>query len=220
MNIIKVSNKKYLKDGIIYKNSTIYDNFITFKKYKIKQNTFLKLTHNQLNYTIAFAALLALKINPLKIIKVLNKFKGLPHRLEFIGSIKKVNFYNDSKATNVAATCSAINSFKKVILIAGGSDKGESFNELKKYKNIIIEAFLIGENANKIQKNLNKLCLNRVCNNLSEAVEKSYIKSLSSGNYYPVIFSPASASFDKYKNFEDRGNHFKKIFKDIKRKVA
>ena len=218
--IIKISNKSSFSKGIYYKNNNIYDNFFTNKKYSLKQNNFLKLKHNQLNYTIAFSALLALGLEENKIIKSLNEFEGLPHRLEFLGKIKKISFYNDSKATNVAATCSAIRSFKKVILIVGGSDKGESFKELNKFSNIIIETYLVGENANKIKKHINRNLSNKVCENLKEALELSFKKSLSSGKLYPILFSPASASFDNYKSFEERGNCFKNLFKNMEKKVA
>ena len=218
--IIKISNKSSFSKGIYYKKNEIYDNFFTNKKYALKENNFLKLKHNQLNYTIAFSALLALGLKANKIIKSLNKFEGLPHRLEFLGKIKKISFYNDSKATNVAATCSAIKSFKKVILIAGGFDKGESFKELNKFSDIIIETYLVGENAYKIKKYINKKLPNKICENLKEALERSYKKSISSGKYYPILFSPASASFDNYKSFEQRGDCFKKLFKNIRKKVA
>ncbi len=218
--IIKISNKSSFSKGIYYKNNNIYDNFFTNKKYSLKTNNFLKLKHNQLNYTIAFSALLALGLEVNKIIKGLNEFEGLPHRLEFLGNIKNISFYNDSKATNVAATCSAIRSFKKVILIAGGYDKGESFKELNKLSNIIFETYLVGQNATKIKKYINRKLPNKVCENLKEALERSYKKSLSSGKLYPILFSPASASFDNYKSFEDRGNCFKKLFQNIRKKVA
>ena len=218
--MIKISSNSSFSKGIFYKKNKIYDNFFTNKKYSLKENSFLRLKHNQLNYTIAFSALLALGLEANKTIKILNKFKGLPHRLEFLGNIKKIAFYNDSKATNVAATCSAIRSFKKVILIAGGSDKGESFKEFNKFSNIIIETYLVGENAYKIKKYINKNLTNMVCQNLKEALEKSYKKSLSSGKNYPILFSPASASFDNYESFEQRGDCFKKLFKSIKKKVA
>ncbi len=218
--IIKIRNKKGFSNGINYKENIIYDSFFTNKKYVLKENNFLNLKHNILNYTIAFSALLALGLKSGKIIKDLNKFEGLPHRLEFLGHIQKIKFYNDSKATNVAATCSAISSFKKVILIAGGSDKGDNFSELNKFSNEIIEIYLVGDNAYKIKKYINKKLSNQVCKNLKEAMEKSYKKSLSSGKYYPILFSPASASFDNYKNFEQRGNYFKKLFDNIRKKVA
>ena len=218
--VIKISNKNRSNADIYYKNNIIYDDFFTKSKFILKNNNFLKLKHNQLNSTIVFTALLALGIKPNKIINDLNKFQGLPHRLEFLGTIKKIEFYNDSKATNLAATCSAINSFKKVILIVGGSDKGESFKDLNKYSNIIIDAYLVGDNALKIKNFLDKKIVNNICENLKEAVEKSYKKSLESGKYYPILFSPASASFDNYKNYEQRGDYFKKLFNQIKRKVA
>ncbi len=218
--IIKISNKKSLTRGIYYKENKIYDNYFTNKNYILKENSFLNLRHNQLNYTLAFSALLALDLKPNKIIKGLDKFQGLPHRLEFLGKIKKIGFYNDSKATNLAATCSAISSFKKVILIVGGFDKGESFKELNKFSNIIIEAYLVGENAGKIRKYIDRKLTNKVCENLKDALEQSYKKSLSSGKYYPILFSPASASFDSYKNFEQRGNYFRKLFHNIRKKVA
>ena len=218
--IIKISNNSCSSKGIYYKKNKIYDNFFTNKKYSLKESNFLKLKHNQLNYTIAFSALLALGLKANKIIESLNEFEGLPHRLEFLGKIKKISFYNDSKATNVAATCSAVSSFKKVILIAGGSDKGESFRELNKFSDIIIEAYLVGENAFKIKKYINRKLPNKVCANLKEALERSYKKSISSGKYYPILFSPASASFDNYKSFEQRGDCFKRLFKNIRKKVA
>ncbi len=218
--VIKISNNRRSTANIYYKSNIIYDDFFTKGKYTLKHNKFLKLKHNQLNSAIVFATLLALGIKPNKIIDELNKFQGLPHRLEFIGKIKKIEFYNDSKATNVAATCSAINSFQKVILIVGGSDKGESFKDLNNYSNVITDAYLVGDNAQKIKNFLNKNIENNICKNLKEAVEKSYKKSLESGKYYPILFSPASASFDNYKNYEQRGNYFKKIFYHIKKKVA
>ena len=105
-------------------------------------------------------------------------------------------------------------------MIAGGSDKGENFSELNKFSNEIMEIYLVGDNAYKIKKYINKKFENQVCKNLKEAIEKSYKKSLSSGKYYPILFSPASASFDNYKNFEQRGNYFKKLFNNIRKKVA
>ena len=75
--IIKISNKSSFSKGIYYKNNNIYDNFFTNKKYSLKENNFLKLKHNQLNYTIAFSALLALGLEANKIIKSLNEFEGI-----------------------------------------------------------------------------------------------------------------------------------------------
>ena len=78
------------------------------------------------------------------IIKSLIKFKGLPHRMEHIGDLNDIDFYNDSKATNVSATCAALENFKKVFLIAGGSKKGGNFNKLADFSENVYEAYLVG----------------------------------------------------------------------------
>ena len=88
----------------------------------------------------------------------------MPHRVEYVGKINNIHFYNDSKATNVSATCSALESFNKVFLIAGGSSKGSSFNSLKKYAERICEAYLIGETAYDLKLVLEKFCKSFICN--------------------------------------------------------
>ena len=95
-----------------------------------------------------------------------------------------------------------------------------NFKKLNKFSNIIAQTYLVGENANKIKKHINRQLPNKVCESLKEALERSYNKSLSSGKLYPILFSPASASFDNYKSFEERGDCFKKLFKNIRKKVA
>ena len=99
--------------------------------------------------------------------------------MEYIGKINNINFYNDSKATNVSATCSALESFNKVYLIAGGSSKGGGFSSLKNYAEKIYEAYLIGETANEFKRVLGKVCKSFICNDLEEAIQKSYHKSIS-----------------------------------------
>ena len=95
------------------------------------------------------------------------------------------------------------------------SGKGESFNQLQDFSDKVHEAYLIGETAINIKKALSKHCKIHMCENLEDAVLKSYKKSFLSKKKYPILLSPASASFDKYKNFESRGKHFKNIFLKI-----
>ena len=135
----------------------------------------------------------------------------MPHRVEYVGKINNVHFYNDSKATNVSATCSALESFNKVFLIAGGSSKGANFNSFIKYTKKIYEAYLIGETAYELKLVLEKFCKSFICNDLEEAVKKSYHKSIISNKKYPILLSPACASFDQYQNYERRGKHLKKF---------
>lgn len=218
--IIWVSEKHTIDNGITINKNLILDNYFEKKEIIFTNSSFLDLPHNRLNIVLSFAALKALNYEVDQIITSLRKFRGLPHRLELIGRINNTKFYNDSKATNVAATCSALDSFEKVILIAGGSNKGESFNNLRKYVNKIQAAYLYGETAENISLSLKFLQINIICKNLKDAMYKAFAFSQKSNSFYPILLSPASASFDFYENYKKRGRHFKKIFKEIKNGVA
>ena len=213
--IIWVSLRKRIKGGISFLDDALYDDCFTKKEYKIKKTIFLTHLHNKLNFIISYSALKCINYQSYKAIKALSVFKGIPHRVEYVGKINNIYFYNDSKATNESATCSALENFNKVYLIAGGSSKGGSFSSLKKYAERIYEAYLIGETANELKQVLGSFCKSFICNDLEEAVKKSYNKSIISKNKYPILLSPACASFDQYQNYESRGTHFKKIFNKI-----
>ena len=103
------------------------------KKFKVKKNLFLTHYHNKLNFIMSYAALKCFNYESSKVLKALNAFRGLPHRVEYVGKIKNVHFYNDSKATNVSATCSALESFNKVFLIAGAQAKEPTLKNYKIY---------------------------------------------------------------------------------------
>ncbi len=213
--IIWVSSKSKIKNGISFLNNILVDNRFEKNSLEIKNSNFLKQGHNKLNFAISYATLRCLKVKSKEIINTLTKFKGLPHRLELIGSINNIKFYNDSKATNVSATCSALKGFNKVFLIAGGSKKGATFKTLIKYLDKIAGIYLIGETAEEIKKVLGSNCSSFICKGLEEAVKKSYKKSLNSKKKFPILLSPACASFDQYNNYQSRGDHFRTIFEKI-----
>ncbi len=215
IKIIWVSIRKKIINGLSYIENSLFDNYFSFSTINIKKNLFLEHSHNKLNFLMSYAALKCLTLDNKKILNSLLKFKGIPHRMEHVGMLDNIYFYNDSKATNVAATCSALESFNKVILIAGGSQKGESFKPLLKFSNKVYEAYLIGETAKDIKKVLEKNCKSFICQSLEEAVLLSYKKNTSLRKKYPILLSPACASFDKYKNFESRGKDFRRIFNQI-----
>lgn len=135
-------------------------------------------------------------------------FKGLKHRLEKVSTIKGIDFYNDSKATNVDATLKSIQSFdRKIILILGGKDKGGDFHKLKnaiqeKVKKII----LIGEAKEKIGRALNNAVPTENVSSLREAVRFGYSEA-KAGEV--ILLAPACTSFDMFRNFEERGEVFK-----------
>lgn len=178
----------------------------------------LKGTHNQENIMAAAAAahILDIPINSIK--KSVINFKGLEHRLEKVLTLKGIDFFNDSKATNVDATLTALKSFdQKLILILGGRDKGGDFTALrdlvkKKVKKII----LIGEASSLIRKALNKTVPMERTDSLQGAVKRGFMAA-SPGD--AVLLAPACTSFDMFKNFEERGHIYKQQVFALKEKV-
>ena len=144
-----------------------------------------------------------------KVRKSIKSFTGLEHRLEKVSNIRGIEFYNDSKATNVEATITSLGSFNKpIILILGGRDKGGDFKKLRKpVLGKVKHVLLIGEAKEKIKKDLNNQIPMSSVTNLKEAVEKGFALA-SPGEI--VLLAPACTSFDMFNNFEERGQIFKK----------
>ncbi|MCX8069283.1 MAG: UDP-N-acetylmuramoyl-L-alanine--D-glutamate ligase [Thermodesulfovibrionales bacterium] len=145
---------------------------------------------------------------------VLKNFKGLEHRLEFVREIDGVEYINDSKGTNIGAVMKSLEGFKNpVILIAGGRDKSSDFTLLRPYvKDRVKALILIGESAQKIAKALDGTCDIYFSDSLESAVQKSQELATKGDT---VLLSPACASFDMFKNFEDRGRQFKEIVSSL-----
>ena len=143
--------------------------------------------------------------------QALKEIEPLNHRMELVTEVDGIKFYNDSKATNIESTIAAIRSFKKnIILILGGRDKGETNYEkllefeLGKIKSIVT----YGEAGKKIKQQLEIKYLIKYCEKFNEATKISINNSIK-GDI--VLLSPSCSSFDQFKNYEDRGNYFKKI---------
>ena len=177
--------------------------------------TKLKGTHNIQNILAAATMAKAYGINQKSIQDTIINFTPIPHRLEWIGKINEVNYFNDSKATNIAAATAAIKSFKKnIILILGGKDKGDTdFSILKPImKNRINEIIAYGDSGIKIKNTLDKYFKISFHNKFEDAVYNAHIKSK---NGDTVLLSPACASYDQFKNYEERGETFIKLFKRL-----
>lgn len=144
--------------------------------------------------------------------RVIDSFKGLPHRLEYVRKVGGVLFYNDSKATNVHAVLRALDSFdENVILIAGGKETNISFEALRtmvrrKVKTLI----LVGEAKERINRDLGDFCETFLIGTFEEAVLIAYQKSRI-GDI--VLLSPGCPSFDMFDSFEERGDYFKEIIR-------
>ena len=194
-----VINGCYIKDGAIY----YYDEkIIDLSDVKLVGN------HNYENIMAAIMVAKELNIDNESINKVLTSFIGVEHRLEFVKEVSKRSFYNDSKATNIKSTQIALASFNRpTILILGGMERHQDFFELKDYMCNVKLIVCYGENKNRIKEFGDTLMIETVVvDNLREAVSKAY--ELSSENDV-ILLSPASASWDQYKCFEDRGTEFK-----------
>lgn len=201
----------YLKNGwIFFKDKRVID----------IRDVPLKGEHNIYNVMAAIGAAMTLKI-PLKNIQEgIKKFKPLPHRLEFVGRFKGINFFNDSLATNPEATIEALKSIPNTkTLILGGFDRGQVFDGLieeiikRKINNLI----LLPPTGRKIYSQIKKNRINLNCflvKNMKEVIEKAY-EITEEGN---CLLSPASASFGLFKNYKDRGNQFKKYVKLLSKK--
>lgn len=218
-SILKTGAKKFefntnlTTNCIYYKDKTIY-----LKKGKrvIKLNPKINIPgkHNIDNILACVSASYLAGIKPSIIEKVISKFKGVEHRIEFVKEINGVKYYNDSKGTNVDSTKVALEAFDKNIqLILGGQDKGSSYKPIfklikKKVKNI----FLIGEAANIIKKELKGTATMIECNTLDVAIKKIHSMAVKDDI---VLFSPACASFDQFSDFEHRGKVFKELIFNI-----
>jgi UDP-N-acetylmuramoylalanine--D-glutamate ligase len=165
--------------------------------------------HNVANALSALALGTAIGLDQQAMCNALKRFKGLDHRMQRVAEISGVTWVNDSKATNIGACVAALEGYdRKVILIAGGDAKGADMNELKpvikeKAKSVV----LMGKDAGLIEQALNNCVPVYSAKNMVEAV-KICAGIAESGD--SVLLSPACASIDQYKNYQDRGNQFSK----------
>lgn len=174
----------------------------------------VKGVHNYENIMAAILAVKQFNVSNSVIKEVLNNFAGVEHRIEFVAKINGREFYNDSKATNVDSTITALKSFNnEVVLILGGLDRGHSFEPLLPYLTHVKHIVCYGETKMRIKDFALKNNIDvTVTDNLEEAVHAAYNISLEGDT---ILLSPACASWDQYKSFEDRGNEFKKIVGDL-----
>lgn len=186
------------------------DEYVYFRNEKITAIDEIALvgTHNMENILAAICASMLTGANKASIAQVLRTFTGVDHRLQFIKNIKGRSFYNDSKATNILATKKALQSFHKpTILLAGGLDRGNEFDELIPALTNVKALVLFGETKEKIARAGKKAKIDKIyfVNDVREAAKKAFEIS-KRGDV--ILLSPACASWDQYKTFEQRGEIF------------
>tara|TARA_B100001029_G_scaffold102992_1_gene84845 strand:+ start:147 stop:1463 length:1317 start_codon:yes stop_codon:yes gene_type:complete len=210
-NIIKLFNIKNMKSNIIINKKKV-QNLIK----KNISNTYLMTKSNLENLSFIYYLKNNFKISNKSFFYSLKNFKGLEHRQEIFFKKNNVYFINDSKATTFAATEGCLMNFKNIIWIVGGLKKiGDKFN-INKIKKNILKVFIIGKNRsffkNKINKKINYLetiNIQKTIKNIFIEL-KNFRKNQNKDKIF-VILSPASASYDQFKNFEERGKIFKKL---------
>lgn len=186
------------------------DGFIWFRNEKIIaiDEVVLPGKHNLENILSAVAAVKLYGVSNEAIQYVLSTFRGVKHRMQFVADINGRKFYNDSKATNILAASAAISSFKSpLILLAGGLDRGNEFDELIPLLTHVKAMIVFGETAEKLTKTAQKAGISIIkhVDNVAIAANEAY-KLSESGD--TILLSPACASWDQYKTFEARGDMF------------
>ena len=210
--------KSSIKSFSLHRNSGdsyLADNLIISKSRTINVSNFkLKGEHNYQNIMASMLTLDCLNIAPTNIEEIIGNFTGLEHRLELVLVKNGVQFINDSKATNTDSVKYALSAFgTKVRIILGGSDKGEDFSVLLPHlQKFAQKIYLIGATKKKMLKQLDSFESIEEFETLNECITKAYNDS-QSGDI--ILLSPACASYDMFKNFEHRGDCFKKIAQEI-----
>ena len=195
----------------------IKKNSITAKLNYIKNSFFLTKGNIQ-NLSFALSIIKKLKLNEKKTFKTINKFKGLKFRQEIIFKSKNLTVINDSKATSFSSSENILKSLKNVYWILGGiPKKGDKFQMNRKECNSF-KAYIFGNNKSFFIKNLRSKLEIENFKNLNFALKKvvSDIRlSKRTLNHKTILFSPSGASFDSFRNFEDRGKNFNKLVKKL-----
>lgn len=223
--VVFFSSKEKLEDGVIYDDGMIKTCEDGVRKHLIKASDIhLRGEHNYENVCAAVAATSGL-VDAETQIAALKEFKGVKHRLEFVREINGVKWYNDSIGTSPTRTIAGLNSFtERIVLIAGGYDKNLDYAPMAKpILEKVSTVILLGKTATKIYDALiQELAKDpKVVFPIYRTTDIEHAVELANRFAKPgeiVLFSPASASFDMFKNFEERGDKFKEVVNSLEPK--
>lgn len=218
--MLPVSLKSQLENGASLAGETLVIQ-VNEKKVSIPESALpLKGKHNVLNTLFASTAAVLAGVTEGQLLEGLKSFKNAPHRMEPVGEINGVSFINDSKGTNVEATYYALGSFQNpLIWIAGGVDKGNDYSVLLPETNGKVKALIcLGKDNEKLKKAFSgSISEIRETQKIAEAVRWGLDMGVAGDT---VLLSPACASFDLFKNYEDRGNQFRSAVQELKLEVS
>ncbi len=221
--LVPISTKKIQENGIALFGGKLINKINgSNTEFELKSD-FLRGEHNDQNMAFAFAISFchnlqhSLKINEEKIITAIKKFSGLRHRMQLLGEVDAIKFINDSKATNAESTENALKSYDNIFWILGGKPKEGAISILTPYFNKVVKAYLIGEATEEFAVILENNGVNFTkCGDLKNAITQSFTDAKAyGGTEKNILLSPACASFDQWKNFEERGDFFCKTFDEL-----
>lgn len=215
--VYEFSSRQKVERGLYLKENTIYlidENHDDESILDVRDLSVIG-RHNYENAMAAILLTYLYGINLDDIIKSIKTFKSIAHRLEFVKTIDGVDYYNDSKGTNVDSSVKAIESFDRpIIIIAGGYDKHIDYTDyVKAFKKNGKLMIIMGQTKQKLEDICKDLGVSYIMvENMKEALDEAY-KEAKSGDV--VLLSPASASWDMYKSYEQRGDDFKDLVKKL-----
>lgn len=188
----------------VEENNIVFDNKVLISINDI----LLKGNHNYENVMAAIMVAKRLNVSDEVIVDVLKKFKSVEHRIEYVREINGVKVYNDSKATNVKATEIALSSFNEpTILLLGGLDRGHSFDDLTSHMKNVKLIVSYGQTKYRIKEYAHSIGINCIVTDDLKSATDIAVKNSVNGDI--ILLSPACASWDQFKDFEERGRLFK-----------
>jgi UDP-N-acetylmuramoylalanine--D-glutamate ligase len=215
----KKGEKKLIPISVIHEHEAIcchetnlVDNFFNRDVYTLPDFSYLKGKHNQENIAAAFTACRALGVLPDEIIKHLSSFKGLKHRMQYLGNKGNISFYNDSKATNAASAACSLASLNNIFWLAGGIFKEKSLAPIDLALKNVKKAYLFGKDKLLFAKYLENKVEYKIYTTMNEAFECAIKDARVEQEPISILLAPACASYDQFKNFEDRGNQFIELY--------
>jgi UDP-N-acetylmuramoylalanine--D-glutamate ligase len=213
---VSLSSKRYK----VYADGTTMVFGLDTPMFQVTQSeTTLKGPHNLINTMAAVSAARLAGVSEQRIKAALKTFKNAPHRLEPVGVIKGVEFVNDSKATNVDSVVYALGSYTQpLVWIAGGIDKGNDYNIIKdEVKKKVRTLICLGKDNQKLKDFFGGIVPQVLETQTVKELVRLALQSAKGGDV--VLLSPACASFDLFKNYEDRGNQFREAVQELKNEV-
>ena len=202
------------------KSKVIKINYLKYKKYFGQiNNIYFNNSANRINLSFVFSIAKVLKLNLKIVLNTISKFRGLDYRQQIIYKSKKLLIINDSKSTSFSSTIPLLESYKNIYWILGGlAKKGDKLKLNKKFFPNI-KAYVYGKDRNFLINSLpnqipyqSSSTLSKIMKNLNKNIKNDNSKKV-------IIFSPSAASFDQFKNFEERGKFFNKIIKNKFKKI-